>query len=267
MIVDAYKLRSLAMALCFTAPFVGAQEVSSGLNANAAAELLYQLETLQSEVKALRGITEEQANEIAKMRRSQLDRYIDLDKRIALLMSQQANMSVPSVAKPSETTVNTTAAEPSRSPVVAPALVAPVITAAPIAVAPVALSEPTQEVQSAYNQAYELIRKRDFLQADQAFAKFVIDFPQNTLTGNAYYWLGELKLVLGDQTAALVNFDIVTKRFAGHSKEVDALYKMGTTENQLGNVDRARVYLTQVIQKFPNTDTAKLATSYLENLK
>ena len=81
------KVRSFAMVLFFTAPFAlaEAQQTSGGLSPSAAADLLFQLETLQQEVQSLRGQLENQGHELKLMKESQRDRYIDLDKRISEL--------------------------------------------------------------------------------------------------------------------------------------------------------------------------------------
>lgn len=254
------KIHSFAMVLCFTAPLAIAEipQVSSGggLSANAAADLLFQLETLQQEVQSLRGQVEEQGHELRLMKESQRDRYIDLDKRISILMSAPAiepNNSVAPIAQieqiPDEienTPINTLVTSP---------------------LAPVSLQPPTEESQQAYNNAYNLIRERQFDQAETAFANFVNSYPNNSLTGNGYYWLGEVKLVQGKSREALDAFSTVIQRFPGHSKEQDALYKLGTVSDQIGDTANAKLYLQDVIRRFPDTKAAQLAAGYLSKIK
>ena len=255
MIFHVMKLRSFAMVLSLTTPFVMAEEAKvNGLPTTAAVELLYQIETLQAEVKTLRGLLEEQSHELQKMKRSQKDRYIDLDKRLSILMSQPASPAVAAKVLPPTVT-------PDASSIVS----APVTNQA--ATAPVVIKAATAEIQESYRSSYELIRQKKFTEADAAFTAFVNKYPNNELTGNAYYWLGELKLVLGDQQSALTNFKLVAQRFPGHSKESDALYKIGIVYDQLDNKEEAKKYLNQVVIRFPESNTAKLATSYLTNMK
>ena len=113
-----------------------------------------------------------------------------------------------------------------------------------------------------------MIRERQFDQAETAFANFVNSYPNNSLTGNGYYWLGEVKLVQGKSREALDAFSTVIQRFPGHSKEQDALYKLGTVSDQIGDTANAsKSYLQDVISRFPESKTAKLATSYLSSMK
>ena len=263
MIYKNIRLRSFAMVLCFTAPFASAemQQAGGGLSSGAAADLLFQLETLQQEVQSLRGQLEEQGHELKLMKQSQRDRYIDLDKRISLLMSASANetkRNIPPAQNqeplPTATQSTTTNRTSSNNLITSP-------------LAPVALQPPTQAAQQAYDDAYNLIRERKFDEAEAAFTQFVKQFPNNTLTGNGYYWLGEVKLVQGRSNEALDAFTTVIQKFPGHSKEQDSLYKLGTVSDQMGDSAKAKSYLQDVIRRFPDSKAAKLASGYLSKIK
>lgn len=264
MIDTNINIRSLALALCFTAPIALAetQQAGVGLSPGAAAELLFQLETLQQEVQSLRGQLEEQGHELRLMKESQRDRYIDLDKRISLLMS----------ASVSETKRNVTFSQAESSPqTVVPATVdkttRPVSALATSPLAPVTLPPPSEKSQQAYDDAYNLIRQRKFDEAEIAFTQFVTTYPSNSLTGNGYYWLGEVKLVQGKSNEALGAFSTVIQKFPGHSKEQDSLYKLGTVSDQMGDSAKAKTYLQDVIRRFPDSKAAKLASGYLSKIK
>ena len=262
MIYKNIRIRSFAMVLFFSAPFASAemQQTSGGLSPGAAADLLFQIETLQQEVQSLRGQLEEQGHELKLMKQSQRDRYIDLDKRISLLMSASANENKrsatpaqsiePQAVIQSSPPVNTASNQLITSPL-----------------APVALQPPTEASQQAYDNAYNLIRQRKFDEAETAFAQFVKKFPNNSLTGNGYYWLGEVKLVQGRSNEAIDAFTTVIQKFPGHSKEQDSLYKLGTVSDQMGNSEKAKSYLQDVIRRFPESKAAKLAAGYLSKIK
>lgn len=249
------------MVLCLTAPFALAENSQSGagISANAAAELLFQLETLQQEVQSLRGQLEEQGHDLRLMKESQRDRYIDLDKRISLLMSSP----VRDVAASTNATL-----QPKVERVAVPAepvKISNVLAVSPLA--PIVLQPPTVQSQQAYNAAYNLIRERNFDDAERSLAKFVKDFPNDSLTGNGYYWLGEVKLVQGKPIEAIGSFSKVLSDFPGHNKEQDSLYKLGTVNDQLGDSVSAKSYLQDVIKRFPESKAAKLAAGYLSKIK
>ncbi|MGO3344169.1 MAG: tol-pal system protein YbgF [Marinomonas sp.] len=262
MIVNKLISRSFAVVLFATAPLAMAANESTGaLSTHAAAELLSQLDSLQSEVRQLRGQVEEQDHQLSQMKAQQRDRYIDLDRRISLLMTaattkqdtniSQSNADVIAPSVPVALGVNDDSSDKVSS----------------VQMAPIAIIPASPQAQSAYDDAYALIRDKQFDTAEVAFTEFVKNYPDNKLTGNGYYWLGELKLVLGKPKEAAQSFLTVIKKFPGHSKEPDALYKLGSVYDQLGNVDASKTYLQDVITRFPDSKAAKLATSYLTSIK
>ncbi|NVK74312.1 MAG: tol-pal system protein YbgF [Oceanospirillaceae bacterium] len=266
MIAKKSKVRSFAMALCFTAPFAIAEAPQAGaglgLSPSAAADLLFQLETLQQEVQSLRGQLEEQGHQLKLMKENQRDRYIDLDKRISLLMSTtvQQSQSSPVTAQVAQSSTGSDNSAVNKDPDVKNSF-----SVSPLA--PVELKQPSELSQQAYDNAYNLIRQRKFDEAEVAFTKFVKDYPSNTLTGNGYYWLGEVKLVQGKSQQAIDSFLTVINDFPGHSKEQDALYKLGIVSDQVGDSAKAKSYLQDVIRRFPNSKAAKLAAGYLSKIK
>lgn len=263
------KLCSLAMVLSLTAPFVISESTNSRrqMSPDAIADLLYQLETLQQEVQSLRGQVEEQAYALKVMKASQRDRYIDLDKRLSFLLAsaakQKTTVASP-VVKEKEAQVTPTATPKS---VTTQPKNAPVVVHSTLASAPIALHAPTGQEKRAYSDAYNLIRDRKFDESEVALSNFVEMYPDNTLTGNAYYWLGEIKLVQGKSDEAVKAFQTILKAFPGHSKEPDVLYKLGTVTDQLGDTVKAKSYLQDVIKRFPDTSSASKASAYLSKIK
>ncbi|MBM6549973.1 tol-pal system protein YbgF [Marinomonas ostreistagni] len=241
---------STVLVLTLSAPTALAADNSSGISSSVAADLLYQLETMQQEVSQLRGQVERQQYELDKMKALQKDRYIDLDKRIAEAMTQARKSAAPaqtiSGSVEQDDATNMVASAPVRAAELDPA---------------------SDEAKQAYDAAYQLIKDKQFEQAQQAFREFVKAHPNNVLTGNSHYWLGELALVLGNQGEALLQFKTVIDSFAGHSKVSDATYKLGIANDQMGNQTLARDYFNRTIENFPDSNAAKLATNYLNNMK
>jgi len=252
------KISSLALALTLSAPIATANTLN-GIPPNVAADLLYQLETLQQEVSQLRGQVEQQQYELNKLKSLSKDRYIDLDKRVSGLATQAQAAPVIAPTGSNVQTADSTATVAAHTATVAPLAAAPV--------RPVKLEEPTSEARAAYNSAYELIRNKKFEEAQSAYRSYVTSYPNNSLTGNAHYWLGELALVLGNQGEALVQFKTVQDSFAGHSKVPDAIYKLGIVNDQLGNQSLAKEFFQRVISQYPESNSAALATNYLNNMK
>ena len=136
-----------------------------GVSAGAqAAQLFYQVELLQQEVQELRGIVEQQAYQVNRMREEQRDRYLDLDRRITLL--NQATSKSTSV-QPAKPVVNPqTSAQPSIAPVTQPkpATVTPASTAAVVDKA---------GEKKAYQAAFALVRNKQYAKAGSAFEQLI----------------------------------------------------------------------------------------------
>ncbi|MEE4660114.1 MAG: tol-pal system protein YbgF [Halieaceae bacterium] len=212
----------------------GPAAVEPGDAAGSAGELFYQMQLLQQEVMELRGRLEEQEYQLKQLREQSLERYLDLDQRL-------------------KGGAGATAGEGGEAAAVAPA--------------PQGQSLAGEE--EAYRAAYGLVRSQQFEQAITAFRQFLVDFPGGRYTPNAHYWLGELYLVQvpADDESARREFTLLLERFPNHNKVPDALYKLGKIYYDRGNRDRARAYLTQVVEEFGNSGSSavQLAQDFLSS--
>jgi tol-pal system protein YbgF len=251
------RIHSLAIALAFTASASAQstpafQASSSAIKPatqtqmNANAEFLFMLEQLQQEVQSLRGLVERQTHEIKQLKQQGRDRYRDLDQRLLKLQSGAVSSSVPVKLAPAAAT----------SPV----------TATTTASAVTLSEKPSAEQQRAYQQAYDLIKQKKYEQAVDRLHKFIEIYPSSDLTGNAYYWLGEVYLVMPKFEQARQAFTVVVGSFSSHRKAPDAMYKLGVTYHRLGNLKEAKSYLSEVSKRYPESSAAKLAKEYKEKL-
>lgn len=241
-----------------------------------------QADQLRADVAALRGQVEEVRFDVEGDAQRQRDLYLDLDQRLqALEQTQgQAGFGPPIGGGPN--------AAPSfgASPSVAPPTVTPppvggagpfggeaaggnVGAAAPStglgAQAPAAFPPPGPALsgtdQDNYNRAYELLDPRkDYAGANRAFAEFLASFPTSPLAPNAQYWLAETFYVRDMFQEALPAFQKVIDDYPASLKEPDAMLKLGYVHDALGNTDAARATLQQVMQRYPNTTYARLAS-------
>lgn len=212
--------------------------------ASAQAELFLQLQQLQEEVARLRGTLEEQQYEIQRLKQESLERYQDLDSRLS---------SAPQAPAPVAPAAGVVGA--AQSP--APAAAASDASAAP--------GDPAKE-KLFYDAAFDLIKAKDFAKADQAFTAFLRKYPNSQYSGNAQYWLGEVKLAQGDLQGAGRAFAQVSQSYPQHQKVADSLYKLADVEQRLGNAAKAKGILQQVIAQYPGTSAAQLAQRDLARL-
>ena len=121
------------------------------------------------------------------------------------------------------------------------------------------VTQPPNDPKAAYRAAYELIRKRQFNASIVALLAFVKNFPQSALVVNAYYWLGEVYMVQGDASLAIVSFENVFSKHTQHRKIPDALYGAGVAYKNIGNVSKANKLWQRVIAEYPQSSAARKA--------
>ena len=85
----------------------------------------------------------------------------------------------------------------------------------------------------------------------QAFQQFQRHYPAGKYAPNAYYWLGELYLVVQppDLESSRQAFTMLLSQYPDNSKAPDALYKLGKVQCMKGNREKAKEYLDQVISR------------------
>jgi tol-pal system protein YbgF len=221
-------------------PGMPADAGAMGADASRLSQLFYQIQVLQQELQELRGLVEEQSHQLSRLARDQQEQYLDLDRSMQALRGG--------------------AAPPQRPAPVGEAAAG----ADPVAATPAGGAQGAE--RDAYNAAFELMRQRQFEASVAAFTGFIGQYPGGDLTANAYYWLGELHLVMEENEKARQAFAQVVNVFPSHQKVPDALYKLGVVYHRLGDLGRAREFLNRVRNQYPQSASAGLAQNYLAEL-
>ena len=209
---------------------------TTGGDGSLVGELNFKVDQLQQEVSMLRGQLEEQDHLIKQLKTEAQERYLDLDRRIAALVTNAA--STPTVA-----------------------------------ITPQASSSiPEAQIQTpseAYQAAMALLKEKKFPEASAAFESFIRTYPKDALAGNALYWSGEVWLVRGENEKALEQFKRVLNDYPQQEKAADAAYKIGVTYHRQGNTAEAKKWLQRVIDTYKGKSdgTVNLAKSYLQRLQ
>ena len=133
--------------------------------------------------------------------------------------------------------------------------VAPAEEAAQAAVAATAVALPVGNADTQYDFAYGLLAQGDYDRAEQALSMFTEAHPDNPLTSNAQYWLGETFYVRGRYDDAAIAFAQGYQSFPDGAKAVDSLLKLGMALAAGGNRSDACLTLDQLDVEFPNAPT------------
>jgi tol-pal system protein YbgF len=194
-------------------------------------DLAQRLDSLQGDVRTLRGELDELQNGGHNVLRQQRDLYGDLDKRVAAL-ENGVRGGPPTGTGPTVATAG-----------------------------PAASGE-----QAVYNQAFEALKISNYPAAIAGFKSFLAAYPTSDLASNAQYWLGEAYYVTRDFPNAAAAFERVEQNWPRSRKAADAMVKLGFTQAELKRFAAARVTLTQVVAQYPGTEAAKLADDRLRKL-
>jgi tol-pal system protein YbgF len=226
------------------------------LSANADSfEIAQQMQWLQEELQNMRGQLELAEHEIEQLQTRQRDLYADLDQRISEIRQDLAKAE--SAAKPEVQA----AAMPEE-----PEAVAAQEQAALAAAAAAVVAEADAD-QAAYNSAYELLQRKRYTMAIDAFDDYLAEHPEGQYAANAYYWLGETHVIYDDLERAEESFQAVIEQYPLHQKAQDAMLKLGYVYDSTGDQEKAIATLTEVKTKYPNSSAARLAEQRVIQIK
>jgi tol-pal system protein YbgF len=212
------------------------QRIERVLTNQSLLELAKRIDTLQADIRNIRGEVELLQNQSEGGKQQSRSLYGDLEKRLAALETLGG--------------VGAGGAPPVGAP--------PSLGALP---PPGAGGE-----QASYDIAFNALKGSDYPKAINGFKSFVAAYPSSPLASNAQYWLGEAYYVTREYQSAITAFQKVTTEWPDSRKVPDALVKIGFTQSALGRNGDARVTLEEVVRRFPGSEAAQLASERLRRL-
>ena len=130
----------------------------------------------------------------------------------------------------------------------------------PIAAAP-DTSGLTVNENSDFQAAQSALKAEEFAQAADLFDAFVATYPGGPLTIDAQYFQGEAHEGLGEMRAAARAYLGAFSANPDGGRAPDALFKLGTSLQALGQSTEACVTLGEVVNRFPGDDAAARAVA------
>jgi tol-pal system protein YbgF len=113
------------------------------------------------------------------------------------------------------------------------------------------------EARRAYDAALSLVNAHQYDQALDAFAAFLVRWPDHPNADNAMYWRGECYYAKGEYARAAEEFEGATLRFPLGNKVPDCLLKLGLCQQKLGNQEKAKTYFDRLSHDFPRSEAAR----------
>jgi tol-pal system protein YbgF len=189
-------------------------------------QMAQQVDSLQAEVRDLRGQIDDLQNSNRELKKQQHDMYADLDKRVGALEHGNSGGGASG-----DTGQGASSTE-----------------------------------QSIYSQAFDALKAGNYTVAISGFQDFLNQYPSSPLAPNAEYWLGEAHFVNRDFGAAEVAFQGVLDKWPSSGKAPDAMFDLGNTQLAQGKAAKGRGTLKQVVSQYAGTDAANRAQARLKQL-
>jgi tol-pal system protein YbgF len=237
----------------------------------------FQIQQLQQEVSELRGLVEEQAFNLKRLKQQRLDDYLDLDKRLSTIgqsnsgvdsesTSLSSGFQSPSVQQipsaPAGNTQNTTAQNTAAQNNTLNQ--SPTVTGLSGNLLASSSANDVEEGRRLYRKAIDqLLNKQDYSGAQASFGQYLANYPTGVFMPNVYYWQGQIYLTENNKAAAESAFTSLVSQYEDHQKTPDAKYKLATIYFDQGKKVEAKKLLNEVVAS--NTDASRLAKSFLTN--
>mgnify|MGYP001388145498 CR=1 FL=1 len=210
------------------------------------------INSLEGEVRDLTGRVEELNHSVRRLQ-DRLDKLVqDVDFRLTAMERAAQGGGGGAVGAPPPTAPRASAAEPS-PPAVAPAAPRGASSAPSEPSRSAAL--PTGSAMELYDHARQLLSQTRYDEAEAAFREFLQRYPNNALTENARYWLGETYYVRKRYDDAAAAFLDGYQKHPKGSKAADNLLKLGLSLSALQKGPEACVALDKLIREYPNADS------------
>lgn len=130
-----------------------------------------------------------------------------------------------------------------------------------------ALTGESDSIRRDYGSAWRVMEIKDFPAAIARFTEFLKKHPKSSLAANAQYWIGECYYALRKFDQAIIEFDVVRRKYPEADKVPAALLKQGFAFAELGEKLNARLVLQEVVEKFPESAEAGKAKLRLKALE
>lgn len=109
--------------------------------------------------------------------------------------------------------------------------------------------EPARQL---YDTGYNYLMASDYSSAEATFRSFLSTYPQDELSSNAQYWLGETFFARGDFRQAASEFLKGYKTYKNSQKGPDNLLKLGMSMHRLGQSEAACQTYSELEVKYPS---------------
>jgi len=123
-----------------------------------------------------------------------------------------------------------------------------------------AQSQPEAE----FEKAYQLYTDKKYDAAIKIFEMIQAGTDSTDLSARAAYWSGECLVGKHDYLGAIGEYERLLRKYPDSRKVPSAIYRLGWSHEQIGDVERAKHYYFMVVEKYPHSPAARRAISRLK---
>jgi tol-pal system protein YbgF len=216
----------------------GASVPPADVPIQATAAIQTRIAQLESDLRSTTGQIEEISFAVGDIRQ-RLDRLVnDLDFRLTALEKAFAERPPPKAA--------------ATTPAAAPGAAAP---PAKAAAAP-AVKLPKGSVKEQYDFAFDLLKRTEYAQAEQALKQFVAAHPKDPLASSAQYWLGETFFARNNFADAAAQYLVGYQKYPQSPRAPEYLYKLGVSLSKLNKNPEACAAFARFQKEYPSATGA-----------
>lgn len=121
-----------------------------------------------------------------------------------------------------------------------------------------------QPPKSLFDTGMEKYRAGRFADALSDFKSFLSSSPDPALVDDAQFWIGETYYSLGKYEDAILQYDMIEKKFGSSERLPEALFKEGISFYKSGDKETGDLILQRLIQTHPNSEAATKAKKIMK---
>jgi tol-pal system protein YbgF len=197
-------------------------------------DLLTQIESLNQELRRLRGQNEELEHNLLDAKSRQKDFYVDLDTRMRHFEAAEAAAQSSAAQKAADKNV---------------------------------AEENVAVESSAYEVVYAYYKAANYQKVLESSKDFIKKYPDSSRLPNVHYLMGDAYFSLDDYKKSIASYQVVVSQFETSPNVADAWLNIAACQQQLKDVAAAKKTLKLLISKYPDSKAAKKAKQRLAALK
>ncbi|PCI72862.1 MAG: tol-pal system protein YbgF [Gammaproteobacteria bacterium] len=212
------------------------------------ADLSYQFNEIQRQIRELTGLIEEHDFKLKQIQDRQRDLYRDIEYRLSnLSTSGSVKLKPPkdNSVKPLADATNAKDTDISNSN---------------------HNSKSTPLARREFERAFALVRSKQYQASIVAFQAFLKNYPATSYSANARYWMGQVYLVQNSLDKSAEQFTLLTSEFPNSTKTANAMLKLGDIYIKQKKWTSAKAYYNRVADNYTGAKQ-QLAKNGLQKIR